>query len=297
MNVLPIRIQVAAIASLIEGASPRATARLLGIHLNTVQSLAARVGEGCARLHDQRARSLYLHSPQIDEMWSFVGKKQKRITANDPGEFGDAWVFIALDVPSRMIVSYRVGKRTGAEARAFLADIRARIIGKPQIISDGFQSYVDAVEQSFGSDARYAMLVKQYDDADRYKGAERVNVYGAVVGDEISTPYVERQNLTVRMSCRRFARRTNAYSKRIDRMEAAVSLHVCFYNFVRVHESLRVTPMMQAGQESRVWSLEELILTAESLRQTPPDNDTTPPSAPLPMKQKPALRLIQGGRA
>jgi IS1 family transposase len=275
VNILPREKQIEAIAALTEGVSVRATERLTGVNRGTILSLGARVGQGCASLHDRLMRDLNVNLLEFDEVWSFIGKKQKRLAPNDLQEKGDCYIFTALSATHKAIVSYQIGKRSGANANAFAMDVRQRILGRPQISSDGFSPYVDAIERAFGSEVDYGQIVKVYagepgpDTARRYSPGVVVDVRKAVIAGgpdrkKISTSFVERSNLTIRMQCRRLTRLTNAFSKKLENHAAAVALFVAHYNLCRVHETLRVTPAMQLGVADHIWNIGELVDTALS---------------------------------
>jgi IS1 family transposase len=242
---------------------------MTGTHRDTIMRLMVEVGDGCAKLMDEQMRALPCRRIQVDEIWAYVGKKQARLVpGDDRTRLGDMWTFVALDPETKLIPSYRVGKRTGANARAFMGDLSERLANRVQISSDALSSYVDAVERAFGADVDYGQEVKFYDaepvGAGRYAPptvvkAERVVIAGNPDQAHISTSLVERQNLTMRMSMRRFTRLTNAFSKKVENLTAAVSLHFAHYNFVRVHRTLRVTPAMEARVSNRLWSLDELV--------------------------------------
>jgi IS1 family transposase len=269
MNILSRDKQVEAIAALCEGVSIRATERLTGVNRGTILSLGVRVGDGCATLHDAMMRGLHVSRIELDEAWSFVAKKQRHLKPTDPADFGDQYAFLALAGAGKAIISWRVGKRSGENCRAFLADLRTRVLGAPEISSDGFPAYPDAVERAFGSDCTFGTIEKHYaveaavvEAARRYSPAAVVSVITTdVIGipSRISTSYVERQNLTLRMQQRRFTRLTNAFSKKLENHVAAVALYVAHYNFCRVHETLRVTPAMQLGVTDHIWSIGELV--------------------------------------
>ena len=211
---------------------------------------------------------------QVDEIWSFVGKKQRRVTRTDDRQrVGDMWTFVALDADTKLVPAYRVGKRTLHEATAFMADLSGRLTNRVQLSSDALKSYVEATEQAFGADVDYGQIVKIYEaepigpgrySPPRVKNTRRSVIAGRPDQSHISTSFVERQNLTMRMSMRRFTRLTNAFSKKRENLEAAVALHFAHYNFVRQHKSLRVTPAIAAGVSDRLWSLEELVDRATS---------------------------------
>jgi IS1 family transposase len=271
MNVLPFEKQVEAIAALTEGISVRATERLTGVNRGTILSLGVRVGEGCAKLHGRLMRDLHVNRIELDEIWSFVAKKQRNVTHDDGDVVGDQYTFIALAGSAKAILTYRVGKRTAINTQAFVDDLRARVIGSPEISADGFQAYPWAVATAFGEDCQFGVIEKHYavngshEAARRYSPGQVTGVSrNAVKGSPkyISTSYVERQNLTLRMSQRRFTRLTNAFSKNYLNHCAAVALYVAHYNFCRVHEALRVTPAMQLGITDHVWTISELVDTA-----------------------------------
>jgi IS1 family transposase len=222
-----------------------------------------RVGAGCAQLHDAMMRGLHVSRIELDEAWSFVAKKQRHLKPIDPADFGDQYAFLALEGAGKAIISWRVGKRNGENCRAFLADLRARVLGAPDISSDGFPVYPDAVERAFGIECTFGTIEKHYavetavEAARRYSPAAVVSVTMTdVIGSptRISTSYIERQNLTLRMQQRRFTRLTNAFSKKLENHVAAVALYVGHYNFCRVHETLRITPAMQLGVTDHIWT-------------------------------------------
>jgi IS1 family transposase len=258
------------IGALVEGNSIRSTERMTETHRDTVMRLMVEVGEGCQRIMDEKMRNLPCKRIQVDEIWSYVRVKQHhiRMTVHDIRRTGDFWTWVALDPETKLVPSYRVGKRTGEDAIAFMGDLSERLTNRVQISSDGLRSYIDAVEQAFGSNVDYAQVVKFY-DADhigpgRYAppkvtGQEKTVIAGSPDQRHISTSLVERQNLTMRMQMRRFTRLTNGFSKKVENLKAAVALHFAHYNFVRLHKSLRVTPAMAAGVSDRLWTLEELV--------------------------------------
>lgn len=294
MNILPFESQVAAIAALTEGVSIRATERLTGIHRDTIMRLGVRVGEGCAALHDRMMRGIQVPVIEFDEIWSYVGKKQRRV---QPGEVdkGDRYTFIALDATRKAIISHVTGKRNEATTRAFVNDVWERIVNRPQITSDGWGPYIEAVAECFGDGADYAQLVKHYaadhsvQAARRYSPpqvvrVERLVVSGAPSRRHLSTSYIERQNLTVRMQQRRFTRLTNGFSKKLANHEAAVALYVAHYNLCRVHEALRITPAMALGVTDHIWTIGEL-LKAATMQNMPEPTGT----------RMGAFRVIDGG--
>lgn len=269
MNILRREKQEAAIAALVEGASIRSVERMTGIHRDTIMRLGYRVGQGCANLMDSYMHNLKCQNVQVDEIWCYVGKKQRHLKETDNiEELGDQWVFVALDADSKLIPSYIVGKRTAGNTQAFIMDLSSRLDNQVQLSSDSFPFYVEAVEAGFGPDVDYGQIVKSYEaepiGAGRYSpphvvSAERKVIMGNPKLSKISTSYVERQNLTMRMQMRRFTRLTNAFSKKLENLKAAVALHFAHYNFVRVHKTLRVTPAMEAGVTNHLWSIGDLL--------------------------------------
>lgn len=269
MNRTPLTRRTQIINCLVEGNSIRSTERMTNTHRDTVMRLLVEVGGGCAKIMDEKMRDLTCERIQVDEIWSYVGKKQMHLKpGEDRSRLGDQWTFVALDPDTKLVPAYRVGKRTKPHAVAFMTDLSERLSNRVQISSDALNSYVDAVEQAFGADVDYGQAVKFYDAEPigpgryappRVVSQQKVVVAGNPDQRHISTSLVERQNLTMRMSMRRFTRLTNAFSKKLENLEAAVALHFAHYNFVRVHRSLRVTPVMAAGVENRLWSLDELV--------------------------------------
>jgi IS1 family transposase len=272
MNILKAEKQEAAIAALVEGASIRSVERMTGIHRDTIMRLMVKVGLNCERLLDEHMRHLPCKNIEVDEIWCFVGKKQRHTTKNDNNdnieEVGDQWVFVALDADSKLIPSYIVGKRTAGNAEAFLKDLAGRLDNRVQLSSDSMSAYVDAVETAFGINVDYGQIVKSYEaeplGPGRYSpphviSADRIVISGTPRKSKISTSYVERQNLTMRMQMRRFTRLTNAFSKKLDNLKAAVALHFAYYNFVRIHGSLRMTPAMAAGITDHIWSVRDIM--------------------------------------
>jgi IS1 family transposase len=274
MNNLPFEKQVAAIAALTEGVSVRATERLTGVNRGTILSLGIRVGEGCSKLHGALMRNLHVNRIELDEIWGFIAKKQKHVKPEDGDMIGDQYCFLALADSAKAIVTYRVGKRTRENTQDFCDDLRARVVGSPEISTDGFQAYPWAISLAFGSNCAHGVVEKHYaaggsgpEAAHRYSPSDVVSVSKNVVfgtPTHISTSYIERQNLTLRMQQRRFTRLTNAFSKNYLNHCAAVALYVMHYNFCRVHEALRVTPAMQLGVTDHVWTISELVEAALS---------------------------------
>ena len=269
MNRLPLDCRTQVINCLVEGNSIRSTERLTNTHRDTIMRLMVKVGDGCAKLMDEQMRDLSCQRLQVDEIWSYVGKKQAQLRpGDDRSRLGDQWTFVALDPDTKLVPTHLIGKRTRKNAVVFMNDLSERLANCVQISSDALSSYVDAVERAFGADVDYGQVVKYYDAEPigpgryappRVVSQKKVVVAGSPDRRHISTSLVERQNLTMRMSMRRFTRLTNAFSKKLENLEAAVALHFAHYNFVRLHKTLRCTPAMAAGVSDRLWSLEELV--------------------------------------
>lgn len=269
MNRTPLARRVQVINCLVEGNSIRSTERMTDTHRDTIMRLLVQAGEGCERIMNERMRALRCQRIQVDEIWSYVHKKQRWVTPEDDrNRVGDMWTFVALDPDTKLVPAYRVGKRTRPHAVAFMADLSDRLANRVQLSSDALNTYVDAVERAFGADVDYGQAVKFYEaepigpgrySPPRVVSQERTVIAGRPDQDHISTSIVERQNLTMRMSMRRFTRLTNAFSKKVENLRAAVALHFAHYNFVRLHKTLRVTPAMAAGVSREVMSLEELV--------------------------------------
>jgi IS1 family transposase len=268
-NKLPTEKKVTVISMLAEGNSIRSVERITGINRNTIMTLAVRVGNACKRIMDEKMRGLTCKQIEVDEIWGFVGAK--RNNAARCGAYGDVWTFIALDADTKLIPSFTVGKRDSYHAKAFMDDLASRMTMRVQISSDSLKAYNDAVERSFGTEADYGQIVKTYSitplgksAAVRYSPAEVVAVEKTIVSgapdiDRISTSHVEKQNHTLRMHCRRLTRLTNAFSKKIENFEAAVALNFAYYNFVKTHGALKMTPAMAAGIEKSHWTVAELV--------------------------------------
>ncbi len=269
MNRLSLDRRTAVIAALVEGNSIRSTERMLNIHRDTIMRLMVEVGTGCAGIMDEKMRELPCKRIQTDEIWAYVGKKQRHVKpGDDRSRVGDQWTFVAIDPDTKLVPAYRIGKRTKPHAVAFMQDLSMRLANRVQISTDGLKAYVDAVERAFGADVDYGQAVKFYEaepvGPGRYSppevvGMERTVVAGNPDQRHISTSIIERQNLTMRMSMRRFTRLTSGFSKKLENMQAAVALHFTHYNFVRMHKTLRMTPAMAAGVEKGMWSLNELV--------------------------------------
>ncbi|MGI9491267.1 MAG: IS1 family transposase [Geminicoccaceae bacterium] len=270
MNRLPLEKRVQIIGLLVEGMSLRAASRLSGCSINTVTKLLIDVGKACQTYHDEHVRNLSTRRVQVDEIWSFVYSKQKNVAAAKRKDlaYGDVWTWTAIDADNKLAISWLVGSRDADYANAFLQDVADRLSNRVQLTSDGHGAYLDAVERAFGSDIDFATLIKLYgtppEGQRRYSppvcvGARKEKWRGKPDPEHISTSYVERQNLTMRMHMRRFTRLTNAFSKKIENHAHAVALHFMFYNFVRIHKTLKVSPAMAAAITDHLWELEDIV--------------------------------------
>jgi IS1 family transposase len=271
-NILPTEKKVMAVSMLAEGSSIRAIERITGVHRDTIMRLGVRVGEACVKIHDEKMRGIASKNIEVDEIWGFIGAKRKN--AQRTGNFGDVWTFIALDADTKLIPSFVVGKRDAYHTKMFIADLAGRVSNRIQLSSDAMNQYADAVERGFGSEVDYGQIEKTYSvsllggasapAAVRYSPAEVVKTERAVVCgmpdvSRISTSHVEKQNHTLRMHCRRLTRLTNAFSKKIENFSAAVALNFAYYNFVKTHGAIRMTPAQAAGVESSAWTVAELV--------------------------------------
>jgi IS1 family transposase len=267
MNVLPMEKQIQIVSALVEGNSIRATARMVGVEHKTVMRVLLRVGDRCGQILNERMRQLPCKIVQVDELWTYVGKHERFLQPGDNAlEMGDQYVFVAMDSESKIIPCFRVGKRSTTNAWYFMQELQTRLASRVQLTTDGFRPYGPAVEDAFGSGVDYAMLVKIYttDSRSMYGPGDLVDARPIPISGNpkphlISTSHIERQNLTIRMQLRRFTRLTNAFSKKLENLKAALALHFAWYNFCRVHTSLRVTPAMAAGIADQIWGLHELL--------------------------------------
>ena len=269
MNCLKLEKKIQILNALIEGVSIRSIERMTGVHRDTIMRLLAQVGGVCTKLLDEKLVNLHVDEVECDEIWCYVGKKQKHVKPTDnTREVGDQYVFVAMDANTKLIPSFIVGKRSGENALHLMRDLQFRVNNRFQLTTDGYQPYVEAVERTFGRAIDFSQLVKVYSGdektRERYSPSEIVEaipipIMGNPKPERISTSYIERQNLTMRMQMRRFTRLTNAFSKKLTNLKAAVALHFAHYNFMRVHKSLRVTPAMQAGIADHIWTWQELL--------------------------------------
>jgi IS1 family transposase len=268
MNRLNENERVQIVAALVEGNSIRAISRMTGVARNTINKLLVDLGEASMKFHSEYVRNLTVRRLQCDEIWAYIGAKAKNVTAKKKEiGWGDVWTWVALDADTKLCVSYLIGGRGADWAMDFMEDCASRINGRVQVTTDGHKAYLEAVEGAFGMDCDYAQLQKIYgaseDTEKRYSPATCIGCDMKIVSGNpdprhISTSYVERQNLTMRMSIRRFTRLTNAFSKKLENHAYAVAVHFMHYNFCRIHQTLRVTPAMEAKLSDHVWELSEL---------------------------------------
>ena len=269
MNKLTPARRTQVIAALVEGNSINATVRMTGVAKNTILKLLADIGEACAAYMDKAMRNLPCRRVQVDEIWSFCHAKAKNVPEEKRGVlgYGDVWTWVAIDADTKLVPCWHVGRRDGRAAYEFISDLSTRLAHRVRLTSDGHRPYLEAVEAAFGCEVDYAMLVKIYgkpQEEIRYSpaecvGCQTVTVEGNPDPAHISTSYVERQNLTMRMSMRRFTRLTNGFSKKLENHMHAIALHYMFYNFCRIHQTLRCTPAMEAGISKKVWEIEDIV--------------------------------------
>lgn len=270
MNKLSIDERKRIVSALVEGNSMRAVSRMTGVSRNTIDKLLIDLGRVCSEYQDKAFVNLKCKRLQCDEIWSFVGAKEKNVSAEKKAEgWGDVWTWVALDPDSKLVPTWFVGNRDAGCAYHFMHDLADRLASRVQLTTDGHKAYLSAVEDAFGSQIDYAMLVKIYGNAPergevRYSpavcmGAKQAVITGKPDFKHVSTSMVERQNLTMRMSMRRFTRLTNGFSKKVENHEHMLALHYMYYNFGRIHQTLRVTPAMEAGVADHVWEIEEII--------------------------------------
>ena len=273
MNKLSNEKRAQILSVLCEGMGINAATRITGVSKNTVLKLLADAGEACALYQDKAMRNLTCKRVECDEIWSFVGMKQKNVPEELQGElgFGDVYTWTAIDADTKLIPCWHVGSRDAASAKAFISDMASRLTNRIQLTTDGHKAYLEAVEESFGCDIDFAQLIKIYgtlgqstNDSRRYSpseftGSEKRVITGDPDIEKISTSYVERQNLTMRMHMRRFTRLTNAFSKKLENHMHAISLYFMFYNFCKIHKSLRVTPAMEAGISKTLWEISDIV--------------------------------------
>lgn len=271
MNKLPIEKRVQIINMLVEGNSLRSTSRMADVSINTVTKLLVDTGKACQKFHDEQVLNVRSKRIQADEIWSFIYAKEKNASIEQKANgAGDAWTWTAIDADSKLIVSWYVGDRSFISAKEFMQDVASRLSNRVQLTTDGHKAYLNAVDDAFDGEIDYAQLIKIYGQPEgqgnekRYSPAECTGVDCNIVSGRpdkkfISTSYVERQNLTMRMHMRRFTRLTNAFSKKIENHCYAIALHFVYYNFVKQHKTLRITPAMAAGLTKRFMSIEDIV--------------------------------------
>jgi IS1 family transposase len=270
MNRLDTARRVMVIRCLVEGSSIRSTVRLTGVAKNTVTKLLVEIGAACSEYQDRNLRNLSCRRLQCDEIWSFVGAKDKNVPAEKKDQFGvgSVWTWTAIDADTKLIPCWMVGPRDGGAATEFMQDLAGRLRHRVQLTTDGHKPYLDAVGDAFGCDIDYSMLIKIYGaeagSETRYSpavcmGCKKETKMGNLDPKHVSTSYVERANLTMRMSMRRFTRLTNGFSKKLENHMAALALYFMYYNFVRIHQTLRVTPAMAAGVTSKLWDVADIV--------------------------------------
>lgn len=281
MNKLDAAMRVQILSLLCEGLSMRAIARVTGVSLNTVTKLLVNAGKACTAYHDERVRDVKATRIQCDEIWAFCYSKQRNVADAKaaPGGAGDVWTWTALEASHKMIISYLVGGRDSEYAMALMDDLRDRLANRVQLTTDGHKAYLSAVEEVFGDDIDYAQLVKLYGEVPeamkgKYSPAEctgikKTKIIGNPDRAHVSTSYVERSNLTIRMHMRRFTRLTNAHSKKFENHLWAVALHVMFYNFTRIHSTLRMSPAMAAGVTDRLWDMKDIVALIDAREEKP----------------------------
>lgn len=268
-NVLSTDKQITIVSALCEGSGIRSIERMTGVHRDTITRLGVKVGKGCTDLMDAKMRNLDCNRLEMDEIWGFIGKKEKHVGPSDNPQLGDVWTFCAIDAETKLVPAFKCGKRDSATANAFVGDVSSRMKNRVQISTDGLRAYVDAVEQAFGADVDYAQIIKTYGHEEvsnnrRYSAPEFVSsdkrvLMGKPDQDLISTSYVERLNATTRLHMRRLTRLTLAFSKKFENFEAAVGLHFAYYNLVKRHNTLRCTPAMAAGVSPSFWTVGQLV--------------------------------------
>ena len=278
-NNLPLEKKAQIIQLLVEGNSMRSTSRIADVSINTVSKLLVDVGNACRRFHNDKVMKVDCKKIQCDEIWSFVYAKEKNVPEEQKGEVGDVWTWTAIDAETKLMVSWYVGIRDTESAHSFMWDLARRLKDRIQLTSDGHHPYLKAIKDVFGTDIDYGRLIKMYgkplQNENRYSpaecvGCEKKPVIGNPEFEDISTSYAERQNLTMRMSMRRFTRLTNAFSKKLDNHCHAIALHFVYYNWSRIHKSLRVTPAMQAGLTNQIMEISDIVMLTEKYPKPEP---------------------------
>lgn len=270
MNKLPLHKRTQILNLLVEGNSLRATSRITDTSINTVTKLLVDAGKACVAYHDAAVKHVATKKVQCDEIWSFVYSKAKNVPEIKYGQAGDVWTWVAIDADSKLVISWLMGNRDAESANVFMQDVAGRLSNRVQLTTDGLRAYLEAVDEAFHGDIDYAQLIKLYGGSDSQKtekkyspaeciGTKKGTVYGSPDEKYISTSYVERQNLTMRMHMRRFTRLTNAFSKKMENHAYAIALHFVYYNFCKIHKTLRVTPAMEAGLTNDIMEIEDIL--------------------------------------
>jgi IS1 family transposase len=272
MNKLPFEKRCQIINMIVEGTSLRATSRITDTSINTVTKLLVDAGKACEMFQHETVKGVRTKRVQCDEIWSFVYSKQKNVPEGMEGSAGDVWTWVGMDADSKLVISWYVGSRDADSANDFMQDLALRLANRVQLTTDGHRPYLEAVEGAFGASIDFAQLIKLYGTEHAYDqksekkyspaeciGSKKIRVTGNPNIADVSTSYIERQNLTLRMSSRRFTRLTNAFSKKVENHCYAISLHYVYYNFCRIHKTLRVTPAMEAGLTKRLWDIADIV--------------------------------------
>jgi IS1 family transposase len=284
MNKLDSKRRAAIISALVEGNSVRGTSRITATSKNTVIKLLEDVGTACANYQDEHLRGLSCRRLECDEIWSFCNSKQKNVAPENHGilGYGDVWTWVAIDADSKLIPCWHVGRRDAHAAEQFINDLASRLKHRVMLTTDGFRPYLEAIEGAFGCEIDYAMLIKLYGQdpqaETRYSPSKIIGTKAEVISGDpfppmISTSYVERQNLTMRMSMRRFTRLTNGFSKKIENHMHAIALHYMYYNFARIHQTIRCSPAMEAGVSKTLWSISDIVALADNPKYARRDED------------------------
>ena len=272
-NVLKAEKQTAIIGALAEGSSIRSIERQTGVHRDTIMRLGIRIGQGCASVLDSKMRNLSCQNLQFDEIWGFIGKKERHVRPEDSPTLGDVWTFCAIDSDTKLVPSFKCGKRNSETANAFVSDVKSRMQNRVQISCDALREYVGAIENSFGADVDFAQIIKTYVHDDSVHPERQYSPSEIVITEKkriagfpdmrlASTSHIERLNGTTRLHMRRLTRLTYAFSKKLENFQAAAALHFAYYNFVKRHSTLRVTPAMAAGIERDFWTTSDLVKAA-----------------------------------
>jgi IS1 family transposase len=283
MNKLDNNRRAQVISALVEGCSIRSIVRMTGAAKNTVIKLLEDVGAACANYQDEVMRDLSCRRLECDEIWSFCNAKKKNVAPANQGTlgYGDVWTWVAIDADSKLVPCWHVGRRDAHAAAEFINDLAARLAHRVMLTTDGFRPYLEAIEGAFGADIDYAMLIKLYGDSQeevRYSPSKIISTRSEVISGDpfppmISTSYVERQNLTMRMSMRRFTLLTNGFSKKLENHMHAIALHYMYYNFVRIHQTLRCSPAMEAGVSKTLWSIKDIVALTENPKYMQREDD------------------------